>query len=141
MLSSEKELKKPDQCKYTPEWIKMLSMIRYLKLLKREENGTILNKKVIENAKGKENTSFKSRSQSEIQKKKQETNRKMREYMQEYQQKREYFMDKFLTEAQKADDTKRAKEIKEIKHRKESSQRAHKIKTAMGRHKKINLPR
>ena len=109
MLAAERKLHKPGLCKYTPEWIEMLSKIRYLKLLTREANGTILNNTVMENARKKANTSFKSRNHLEIVHRLKDTYRQMREYMQEYEQKRDEFMDKLLTEAQKKDEDKRAK--------------------------------
>ena len=36
MMEAEKDLPKPDQGKYTPEWTEMLSMGRYPKLLKKK---------------------------------------------------------------------------------------------------------
>ena len=104
-----------------------------------------MNKELIETARMKANNTFVSRSPNEIICKIKETQKKIREYSKNCASKREAFMDKLLTEAQKADETKRAKAIKEIKNRKDSSIRSHRIKTALGRQKnnritKIEVP-
>ena len=127
--------------KYTPEWIELLSRVRYLRLLLKEATGINLNDKVVETARKKANTEFRSRNKLEIIQQLKDTYQQIREYDREYERKRDEFMEQLLTEAQKNDEDKRAKAIKQIKHKKESSLRAHRIKKALGRKKNNRLTR
>ena len=72
----------------------------------------------METARKKANTEFRSRNKLEIIQQLKDTYQQIREYDREYERKRDEFMEQLLTEAQKNDEDKRAKAIKQIKHKK-----------------------
>ena len=122
MLAAERQLPYQGHDGFTPELKSILTRIKYYRLLLRQANGVLLNKKLVQTAQAKADTSRYSGDAREVRGWLREAWEEFRRHQQKKEEQREIFLDQLIAVKHKAVPEEHKKAIEKINSKHKSKQ-------------------